>query len=151
MKRFRRLLVRVDNNDRVIMLLSTSKQKARENMITFEERSDGGVCISADQAQVNLSPGEAFALWQWLSAHNPAFQAHPNEKQLEIHLFQEDLDHLDELKAAIPSLHERGLIVKVFDARWEAISERALQLLKEYQIEYHVHPLLEDDYTYAQG
>jgi len=24
-------------------------------------------------------------------------------------------------------------------------------LLKEYQIEYHIHPLLEDDDVYAQG
>jgi hypothetical protein len=33
----------------------------------------------------------------------------------------------------------------------ETISEQALQLLKEYQIEYHIHPLLEDDDVYAQG
>jgi hypothetical protein len=26
-----------------------------------------------------------------------------------------------------------------------------LQLLKEFQIENHVHPILEDDSTYAQG
>jgi hypothetical protein len=26
-----------------------------------------------------------------------------------------------------------------------------LKLLKEYQIEYNIHPLLEDDDVYAQG
>ncbi len=76
---------------------------------------------------------------------------HSSGKQLEIHLYQEDLSYLDDLKAAIPDLHERGSIVKVLDARWETVSERALQLLKAYQIKYHIHPLLEDDDTYAQG
>ncbi len=120
-------------------------------MKKFEDRSDGGMCITENQAQIHLAPPEAYALWQWLSARKDIFQAHFTEKQLEIHLSQEDLSHLDELKAAIPGLHERGPIVKVLDARWETLSERALQLLKEFQIEYHIHPLLEEDYTYAQG
>ncbi len=120
-------------------------------MKKFEDRSDGGMCITENQAQIHLTPHEAYALWQWLSARKDIFQAHTTEKQLEIHLSQEDLSHLDELKAAIPGLHERGPIVKVLDARWETLSERALQLLKEFQIEYHIHPLLEEDYTYAQG
>jgi hypothetical protein len=34
----------------------------------------------------------------------------------------------------------------------EAVSERALQLLKSYHLEYHVHPFLEEgDDVYAQG
>ena len=122
-------------------------------MKQFEDRSDGGVCIIDNQAQIFLTPKEAYALWQWLSARTDAFQANASEKQLElkIHLYQEDLSHLDELKAVIPELHERGPIVKVLEARLETVSERALQLLKDFQIEYHIHPLLEGDDTYAQG
>ncbi|GAC1566496.1 MAG: hypothetical protein NVS3B14_09280 [Ktedonobacteraceae bacterium] len=122
-------------------------------MKKFEDRNDGGMSITDNQAQIHLAPDEAYALWQWLSARKDAFQAHASKKQfgLEIHLYQENLSHLDELKAAIPDLHERGPIVKVLDAPWEAISEQALQLLKAFQIEYHIHPLLESDDVYAQG
>jgi hypothetical protein len=122
-------------------------QKAGGHMIRFEDRSDGGMTIIDNQTQIDLSSEEAQALWEWLSDRNDT----SSEKQLEIHLYQEDLSHLDDLKAAIPGLHERGPIVKVFDARWDSVTKRALQLLKAYQIEYHVHPLLEDDDTYAQA
>jgi hypothetical protein len=122
-------------------------------MNKFEDQSDGGVNITGNQAQIHLTPSEAYALWQWLSARKDAFQARSRENPLElkIHLYQDDLSHLDELKAAIPDLHERGPVVKVFDARLETVSDRALQLLKDFQIEYHIHPLLEDDDFYAQA
>ena len=122
-------------------------------MKKFEDQNDGGVSITDNQAQIHLAPNEAYALWQWLSARKDAFKAHASEKQLElkIHLYQDDLSHLDELKAAIPDLHERGPVAKILDARLEAVSEQALKLLKEYQIEYNIHPLLEDDDVYAQG
>ncbi|MGH2497434.1 MAG: hypothetical protein ACRDIV_22260 [Ktedonobacteraceae bacterium] len=122
-------------------------------MKTFEDRSDGGMTISDNQVQIHLVPDEAYALWQWLSARKDTYQtqAHKEMLELEIHLYQEDLDHLEDLKAAIPDLHERGPIIKVLEAPREAVSERALQLLKSYQIEYHVHPLLEGDDVYAQG
>ena len=122
-------------------------------MKKFEDQSDSGISITSNEVQIHLTPGEAYALWQWLSARKDAFQTHANENQieLEIHLYQQDLSHLDELKAAIPDLHERGPVAKILDARLEAISEQALKLLKEYQIEYNIHPLLEDDDVYAQG
>ena len=122
-------------------------------MKKFEDQSDGGISLTSNEVQIQLTPGEAYALWQWLSARKDAFQTHANENQieLEIHLYQQDLSHLDELKAAIPDLHERGPVAKIFDARLEAVSEQALKLLKEYQIEYNIHPLLEDDDVYAQG
>jgi predicted phage-related endonuclease len=122
-------------------------------MKKFEDQSDGGISIIDNEVQIHLAPHEAYALWQWLSARKDAFQAHSSEKQIElkIHLYQEDLSHLDELKSVIPDLHERGPVAKVLDARLEMISEQALHLLKEYQIEYHIHPLLEDDDVYAQG
>ena len=122
-------------------------------MKKFEDQIDGGIRISDDEVHLHLNPNEAYALWQWLSARKDAFQTHANENQIElkIHLYQQDLSHLDELKAVIPDLHERGLVAKILDARLETVSEQALQLLKEYQIEYHIHPLLEDDDVYAQG
>ena len=122
-------------------------------MKKFEDQIDGGIRISDDELHIHLNPNEAFALWQWLSARKDAFQSHANENQLElkIHLYQEDLSHLDELKAVIPDLQEREPVAKILDARLETISEQALQLLKEYEIEYHIHPLLEDDDVYAQG
>jgi hypothetical protein len=120
-------------------------------MITFEDRSGGGMTITDNQTHIHLTSDEAYALWEWLSVRQDTFRMQSSGKQLEIHLYQEDLSHLDDLKAAIPGLHERGPIVKVLDARWETVSKRALQLLKAYQIEYHIHPLLENDETFAQG
>ncbi|GAC1653947.1 MAG: hypothetical protein NVS4B12_25850 [Ktedonobacteraceae bacterium] len=120
-------------------------------MKKFEDLSDGGMCITDNQTQIKLASNEAYALWQWLSDRKDDFEAHSKGKQLEIHLYQADLSYFDALKAAIPDLHERGPIVKILDARWEAVSEQALQLLRNYQIEYSVHPLLEDGDTYAQG
>ncbi len=122
-------------------------------MKKFEDRSEGGMTITDNQTQIHLVPDEAYALWKWLSARKDTFEAHSHKEklELEIRLYQQDLDHLEDLKAAIPALHERGPVVKVLDVAREAVSERALQLLKNYQIEYHVHPILEGDDVYAQG
>ncbi len=122
-------------------------------MKVFEDRSDGGMTIVDNQLQIHLAPDEAYTLWQWLSARKDAFQAqaHKEKLELEILLYQQDLDHLEDLIAAIPDLHERGPIVKILDVPWEAVTERALQLLKNYQIQYHIHPMLEGDDVYAQG
>ena len=123
-------------------------------MKKFEDLSDGGISISDNDKLISLTPDEAYALWQWLSARKDAFQtqAHETQIELEIHLYQQDMSHLDELKAVIPDLQERGPVAKILDVRLEAVSERALKLLKEYQIEYNIHPLLEDDDdVYAQG
>jgi hypothetical protein len=122
-------------------------------MKKFEDQSDGGMSITSNDVQIHLTPAEAYALWQWLSARKDTFQTHANENQieLEIHLYQQDLSHLDELKAAIPDLQEHEPVAKIFDARLETVTEQAMNLLKEYQIEFHIHPLLEDDDVYAQG
>jgi hypothetical protein len=125
--------------------------KAEETTPTsfrFEDTSDGGIRLTDHrQNQLSLTPEETYSLWQWLSAHDDFFQG----KHLEIHLYQEDLEHLDDLKAVIPEIHERGPILKVLDAKWETVSERALQILKEFQIEYLIHPMLEENDTYEQG
>ncbi len=122
-------------------------------MKKFEDQINAGISITDNEVQIHLNSHEAYALWQWLSARKDAFHTHANENQIElqIHLYQQDLSHLDELKAAIPDLHEIGPVAKILDARLETVSEQALHLLKEYQIEYHIHPLLEDDDVYAQG
>jgi hypothetical protein len=122
-------------------------------MKKFEDHIDGGISITGNEVEIHLTPQEAYALWQWLSARKDAFQTLDNENQIElkIHLYQQDLSHLDELKAVIPDLHEQEPVAKILDARLETVSAQALQMLKEYQIEYHIHPLLEDDDVYAQG
>src|SRR5436190_1137788 len=110
-------------------------QKARNSMKKFEDQSEGGISITSNEVQIHLTPGEAYALWQWLSARKEAFQTHANENQieLEIHLYQQDLCNFEELKYAIPDLHELVPVEKIVDARLEAISEQAWKLLKVYQ------------------
>jgi len=129
-------------------------------MASFDFSNDRRISISDSYSHgVNLNPQEALDLLQWLSDRKDALYSFiawdtdqaPGEKLLEIHLREEDLEYLDELKAAIPDLHERRPIVKVLDARWDRVTERALQLLKEYQLEYIVHPMLEDHEAFAQG
>jgi hypothetical protein len=107
-----------------------------------------------------LNSLEALELLQWLSdrrdvflslAQQAANRGQFTEKQLEIHLYQENLSHLDKLKAAIPSLHEFRPPAKVLSVPLEEVTERAIQLLKELQLEYRIHPLLEDNDVFAQG
>ena len=86
-----------------------------------------------------------------LSITQGANQVQSGEKRLEIRLYQEDLEHLDKLRAAIPSLHESRPAVKILDAQLDPVTERAIQLLKELQLEYKIHPLLEDNDAFAQG
>jgi len=122
-------------------------------MKTIEESSDGGMTVSDSEQQMHFAPDEAYALWQWLSARKDTFFVSSSDEKLEMEilLYQEDMSHLDDLKAVIPDLHDRGPVVRVLDVPREAVSERALQLLKSYQIEYHIHPFLEGDDVYAQG
>jgi hypothetical protein len=107
-----------------------------------------------------LNSLEALDLLQWLSdnrgallslAQQAANRGQFTEKQLEIHLYQENLSYLDELIAAIPSLHEFRPPAKVLSVPLEEVTERAIELLKELQLEYRIHPLLEDNDVFAQG
>ena len=84
-------------------------------------------------------------------AYQDAEQEHPGEKQLEIHIYQENLDQLDKLKAAIPDLHEGKPVIKVLAVPLSLVTERAIELLKQLQLEYRIHPLLEEDEAFAQG
>ena len=110
--------------------------------------------------RLDLNPQEALDLLQWLFehrdtlyglAHQNATQRQSSEKLLEIHLYQENLEHVDRLKAVIPSLHEHTPVVKVLDVPMDLVTERAIELLKELQVEYIIHPLLEEDNAFSQG
>src|SRR5216683_227713 len=129
-------------------------------MASFDFSNGKHISISDSYShRVYLNSREALDLLQWLSDRKDELYSFtqgdsnqvPTETLLEIHLYQEDLGHLDELKAAIPDLHERGPIVKVLDAQWDAVSEHALQILRDFQIEYLIHPMLEEHDTYEQG
>ena len=118
--------------------------------------------VDGSNQRVDLNPQEGLDLLQWLAdkrdallnlTHQGAPQVQSREKrlELEIRLYQEDLEYLDRLRAAIPSLHESRSAVKVLDAQLDPVTERAIQLLKELQLEYKIHPLLEDNDAFAQG
>lgn len=145
----------------IVMLgLTHSILKGDRTMTRFDFTDEQVAIFDSYSHKATLNPQEALDLLQWLSDHTDTLyslthrstdQTQSGEKQLEIHLYQEDMSHLEELKAAIPDLQEQRPVVKVLEANWAAVSERALQLLKDYQIEYLVHPLLEDHDAYAQG
>ncbi len=116
-----------------------------------EERSDGGMCIIDNQTHLHLNAPEASAFWQWLSALQQTLHAINQQTQREMHLSQKDLNHGDERETTIPELHEQGPKVRDLDAGGESMTQRALELLRAYQTEAYLHPLLEDITTYAQG
>jgi hypothetical protein len=109
--------------------------------------------------KLDLNPQETLDLLDWLSIHKDALNdlvhqdaagGQAGERLLEIHLYQENLEHLDRLKAAIPALHERRPAV-ILGIPLELVTERAIELLKGLQLEYKIHPLLEEDEAFAQG
>ena len=131
-------------------------------MASFDFTGEHISIVDGSNQRVDLNLQEGLDLLHWLSdkrdamlslTYQGAHQVQSREKrlELEIRLYQEDLEHLDALKAAIPSLHESRSTVKVLDAQLDPITERAIQLLKELQVEYKIHPLLEDNDAFAQG
>ena len=129
-------------------------------MAKFDFFSERVSIFGGSDQRLDLNPQEALDLLQWLSEHRDALYglAHQNaiqrpsrEKLLEIHIYQENLEHLDKLKAAIPGLHEHMPVIKVLDAPMDLVTERAIELLKELQVEYKIHPLLEEDNAFSQG
>jgi hypothetical protein len=105
--------------------------------------------------RLDLSPQEALDLLHWLfdrqdTLYALTHQGAAGEKLLEIHLYQEQLGQLDRLKAAIPALHERQPAI-ILGVPLDQVTERAIELLKELQLEYKIHPLLEEDEAFAQG
>ncbi len=129
-------------------------------MTTFEFMGQSIWIVDKDGQKVALSPQEALDLLHWLSDKRAALlsAAHPGaqpgqarEQQLEIRLRQEHLEQLDALKAAIPQARESVLTFKVLAVPIDLVTERALQLLKAFQVEYQIHPLLDEHDAFAQG
>jgi hypothetical protein len=131
-------------------------------MASFDFTGEHLSIVDGNNQRVDLNPQEGLDLLHWLSDKRDAMlsltyqgthQVPSREKrlELEIRLYQEDLAYLDTLRAAIPSLHESRSAVKVLDAQLDPVTERAIQLLKELQLEYKIHPLLEDNDAFAQG
>ena len=131
-------------------------------MASFEFTGEHLSIMDGYNQRVDLNLQEGLDLLHWLSDKRDAMlnltqqgapQVPSREKrlELEIRLYQEDLEYLDRLRAAIPSLHESRPAVKVLDAQLDPVTERAIQLLKELQLEYKIHPLLEDSDEFAQG
>ncbi len=131
-------------------------------MASFDFTGEHLSIVDENNQRVDLNAQEGLDLLHWLSdkrdallnlTHQGVQQVPSREKrlELEIRLYQEDLAHLETLRAAIPSLHESRSAVKVLDAQLDPVTERAIQLLKELQLEYKIHPLLEDNDAFAQG
>ena len=131
-------------------------------MASFDFTGEHLSIVDGNNQRVDLNPQEGLDLLHWLSdkrdamlslTYQGAQQVPSREKrlELEIRLYQEDLAYLDTLRAAIPSLHESRSAVKVLDAQLDPVTERAIELLKELQLEYKIHPLLEDNDAFAQG
>ena len=129
-------------------------------MAKFDFFSERVSIFDGSDQRLDLNPQEALDLLQWLTEHRDALYglAHQNatqrpsrEELLEIHIYQENLEYLDRLKAAIPGLHEHTPVIKVLDAPLDLVTERAIELLKELQVEYKIHPLLEEDNAFSQG
>jgi hypothetical protein len=131
-------------------------------MASFDFTGEHLSIMDGYNQRVDLNLQEGLDLLHWLSDKRDAMlsltnqgapQVPSREKrlELEIRLYQEDLEYLDTLRAAIPSLHESRHAVKVLDAQLDPVTERAIQLLKELQLEYKIHPLLEDSDEFAQG
>jgi hypothetical protein len=112
--------------------------------------------IDAQGRQVDLGLQEAVSLLYWLSDQKATLfrlSRHKNEpkEQLEVHLQEQDLVHLNTLQSAMPQLRERTPATNVFLSPMDAVTRHAIQLLEMFQIEYKIHPLLEDDNAFAQG
>src|SRR5258708_20059473 len=107
-------------------------------MASFDFGNGKHISISDSYShRVYLNPQEALDLLQWLSDRKDELYSFtqgdtnqaPAETLLEIHLHEEDLGHLDELKAAIPDLHEPRPVVNLFHAHCGPVPYRALDLL----------------------
>ena len=129
-------------------------------MAKFNFMSERVSIFDDSDHRLDLNPQEALDLLQWLFerkdalyglAHQGSAQGQSREKRLKIHIYQENLEHMDKLKAAIPNLHEHKPVIKVLDAPLDLVTERAIELLKELQVEYKIHPLLEEDNAFSQG
>ena len=128
-------------------------------MAEFNFRDEKILIVDAHDNSVELSPQEAVALLHWLSdrsalldfSHEDTGKRDSTNKQILFRLMEQHLMYLDTLKAAIPQLQEHIPATNTFAAPVDSVTERAFQLLRAYQIEYKIHPLLDDTDVFAQG
>jgi hypothetical protein len=137
-------------------------------MTKFDFNAERLSIVDAHNQCVALSPLEAVQLLEWLSAKKTMLlhlsqeteslnSLHDTEplggqmEQLEIHLLPQHLVYLDKLQAAIPQLQEHIPATNIYVSPADSVTERAITLLKEFEIEYKIHPLLEDSNEFAQG
>ena len=128
-------------------------------MATFDFNDEKLSIVDVYDHRVDLSPQEALALLQWVSDNEElllrlsqfSFRPEDTSKgQIEIYVQQHPF-HLDTLKAAIPQLQEHPSAAHTFVAPADSVTQHALELLNAFQIEYKLHPLLEDPDGFAQG
>ena len=138
-------------------------------MTKFDFNDERFSIVDSHNQRVDLSPQEAIDLIEWLSDKKtmllrlfhqdtePLDSLQDTEplgsqvEQIEIHLLPQHLVHLDKLQAAIPHLQEHIPATNIFTSPADSVTERAIELLKEFEIEYKIHPLLEDSNEFAQG
>ncbi len=135
------------------------KEKDGVLMAMFDFQDEKLSIVDEHDHRVELSPQEALVLLQWVSDNQELLfrlstssmvQRSTGKGQMEIHL-QQHLLHLDTLKEAIPDLQQHPAVATTFVAPVDSVTQHALQLLKAFQIEYRIHPLLEDPNEFAQG
>jgi len=128
-------------------------------MATFEFHDDILSIADMHDRRVELDLQETNALLGWVSdnqelllrlSQSNVTQEGAEKGHIEIRLKQH-LMHLDTLKAAIPDLQQHPSVATSFVAPVDSVTQRALRILKEFQIEYKIHPLLEDFNEFAQG
>jgi hypothetical protein len=87
----------------------------------------------------------------FVSAEQEEAAKPPTVRYLEIRLYQHEWPHLDALRAAIPHLHEQYSApvseethgpVKVFSVRYNTLSQEAINLIQELQVEYRFNDVL---------
>ena len=128
-------------------------------MATFDFNNEKLSIVDEHGHRVDLSPQEAIALLQWVSDNEELLlrlsqysfgQENTAKGQIEIYI-QQHPHYLDTLKAVIPELQEHPSAAHTLVAPADAVTQHALELLQVFQIEYRIHPLLEDPDGFAQG
>src|SRR2546428_13596098 len=108
-------------------------------MASFDFTGEHISIVDDNNSRVDLNLQEGLDLLHWLSDNRDAIlslthqgppQSREKRLELEIRLCQEDLDNLDRLKAAIPSLHESRSAGNRPNAHLDPRTNRAFQLSK---------------------
>src|SRR5258708_12948606 len=111
-------------------------------MASFDFTGEHISIVDDNNSRVDLNLQEGLDLLHWLSDNRDAMlslthqsppQSREKRLELEIRLYQEDLEYLDKLKAAIPTLHQSRSAIKILDAQLHPIPHQPIHLLKNLQ------------------